>query len=201
MAISTAGTSAVYPTLISAIWPEEESSKIARNVVLAILGTALLTISAKVQVPFYPVPMTMQTFVVLVIGMAYGWRLGGATVLLYLGEGAVGLPVFASGGGYAYFVGPTGGYLVGFLAAAVAIGWLAERGWDRNPLLAVLALALGTVVIFMLGLAWLSVLIGFQPAIANGLVPFIPGAIVKLALAAVTLPVAWRMVGRHRDDD
>ena len=196
MALSTAA----YPTLISAIWPEEETSKMARNVVLAILGTALLTVSAKVQVPFYPVPMTMQTFVVLVIGMAYGWRLGGATVLLYLGEGAVGLPVFASGGGYAYMAGPTGGYLAGFLAAALAIGWLAERGWDRNPLLAVLAMALGTVIIFAFGLAWLTQLIGFKAAVANGLMPFIYGAIAKLALAAASLPFAWRMVHRYRDD-
>lgn len=189
-----------YPTLISAIWPEEESSKLARNVVLAILGTALLTVSAKVQVPFYPVPMTMQTLVVLVIGMAYGWRLGGATVLLYLAEGAVGLPVFAAGGGYAYLAGPTGGYLAGFLACALAIGWLAERGWDRNPVLSVLAMAIGTVIIFALGLAWLTKLIGFQAAIANGLVPFIYGAIAKLALAAAALPYAWRLVRRYRDD-
>ena len=196
MAISTAA----YPTLISAIWPEEETSKLARNVVLAILGTALLTISAKVQVPFYPVPMTMQTYVVLVIGMAYGWRLGGATVLLYLAEGAAGLPVFAAGGGYPYFAGPTGGYLVGFLAAAVAIGWLAERGWDRNPLYSVLAMAVGTAIIFALGVAWLTNLIGFDAAIANGLVPFIYGAVVKLALAAATLPFAWRVVRRKRGE-
>lgn len=200
MAVSTAGATAVHPTLISELWPEEESSKIARNVVLAILGAALLTVSAKIQVPFYPVPMTMQTFVVLVIGMAFGWKLGGATVLLYLAEGMAGLPVFASGGGYAYIAGPTGGYLIGFLAAAVAIGWLAERGWDRNPLFAAVAMALGTAIIFAFGLAWLSILLGVQSAIANGLTPFVYGAIVKLALAAAAVPLAWRFLKRARSD-
>ncbi len=200
MAISTAEASAGYPTLISAIWPEEGSSRLARNVVLAILGAALLTVSAKVQMPFYPVPMTMQSYVVLVIGMAYGWRLAGATLLLYLAEGAIGLPVFASGGGYAYFAGPTAGYLVGFLVAATAIGWLAEKGWDRNPLLSVLAMALGTVVIFALGVAWLAGLFGFETAVANGLQPFLFGAAAKLALAAATVPIAWRVVRRYRDD-
>jgi biotin transport system substrate-specific component len=97
--------------------------------VLAVIGSILLTISAKIQVPFWPVPMTMQTLVVLVLGVAYGWRLAGATVLLYLAQGALSLPVFAGGGGLAYMSGPTGGYLVGFLLAAVAVGWLAERGW------------------------------------------------------------------------
>lgn len=200
MAISTAGTSVLYPTLISTVWPEEESSKLARNLVLAILGTALLTVSAKIQVPFYPVPMTLQSVVVLVIGMAYGWRLAGATLLLYLAEGAAGLPVFAQGGGFAYFAGPTGGYLVGFLAAAVATGWLAERGWDRNPLLTVLALAIGTTIVFALGVAWLSVLVGPERAYLGGLQPFLIGAAVKLLLAALAVPVAWRMVRRYRDD-
>ena len=103
-----------------------------RGIVLAVIGSILLTISAKIQVPFWPVPMTMQTFVVLVLGVAYGWRLAGATVLLYLAQGALSLPVFAAGGGLAYMSGPTGGYLVGFLLAAVAVGWLAERSWARS---------------------------------------------------------------------
>ncbi len=107
-----------YPTLASAVWPSEKASGMVRNVILAISGTALLTIAAKIQVPFYPVPMTIQTFVVLALGMAYGWRLGGATLILYLAEGAVGLPVLAGtpekGIGLAYMLGGTGGYLIGF---------------------------------------------------------------------------------------
>ena len=134
------------PTLINAIWPRETGG-LLRLALLAIAGSALMAVSAKIQVPMWPVPMTMQTFAVLVIGMAYGARLAGATLLLYLAEGAVGFPVFASGGGIAYMAGPTGGYLVGFLIAAVMVGWLAERGWDRNVVLTFLANLGGTVII------------------------------------------------------
>ena len=105
------------PTLVDVLWSPGTGSNPARAIVLALIGSILLIISAKIQVPFWPVPMTMQTFVVLVLGIAYGWRLAGATVLLYLAQGAVGLPVFAAGGGLTYLAGPTGGYLIGFLLA------------------------------------------------------------------------------------
>jgi biotin transporter BioY len=111
---------------------------------------------------------TSPTFAVLVIGMAYGWRLGGLTLLAYLAEGALGLPVFAGGAGLAYMAGPTGGYLAGFVVAATLVGWLGEQGWDRSVVLTLVAMTLGTVVVFGLGIAWLTVLIGFEPAIANG---------------------------------
>jgi biotin transport system substrate-specific component len=117
-----------HATLADALWSPAAGSTTVRAIVLAVIGSILLTISAKIQVPFWPVPMTIQTFVVLVLGVAYGWRLAGATVLLYLAQGALGLPVFAAGGGLAYMAGPTGGYLVGFLLAALVVGWLAERG-------------------------------------------------------------------------
>lgn len=119
-------------TLHQAIWPTNRELRLLRPVLFAVLGTLLLIASARVQVPFWPVPMTMQTFVVLIIGATCGARLGAATVALYLAQGAVGLPVFAGGGGLAYMAGPTGGYLVGFLVAAVVVGWLAERGLDRD---------------------------------------------------------------------
>jgi biotin transport system substrate-specific component len=138
----------------------------------------------------------MQTFVVLVLGMAYGWRLAGATVLLYLAQGAIGLPVFAAGGGIAYFAGPTAGYLVGFLLAAVAVGWLAEHGWDRSPLRTLAAMLIGTAIIFACGIAWLSTLIGLPQAIGAGLVPFLLGEAVKVALATAILPFAWRLLQR-----
>jgi len=168
---------------------------------LALAGTALLALSAKVQVPFYPVPLTMQTYVLLVLGMAYGWRLGGATVLLYLAEGAAGLPVFAGtpakGIGLAYMTGSTGGYLVGFVLAALLCGWLAERGWDRHLLSTAVAMTTGTAIIFIPGLLWLGVLFGWdKPIAAWGLMPFLPGAVAKIALAMFTLPLAWRAVGR-----
>lgn len=188
--------------LIDAIWSRRDTStaNMLRLAVLAIAGSALMAVSAKIQVPMWPVPMTMQTFAVLVIAMSFGMRLGGSALLLYLAEGAVGLPVFASGGGLAYFAGPTAGYLAGFLVAAVLVGWLAEKGWDRNVVQTLIAMALGTIVIFGLGVAWLSIFLGdADKAIASGLTPFLVGAAVKIALAAAVLPIAWRLLsGRVR---
>jgi len=196
MAMTTA--TAIHPTLAEAIWPGRSTAASLRVVVLAVLGSLALWLSAKIQVPMWPVPMTMQTFAVLVIGMAFGARLGGATVVLYLAEGAVGLPVFAGtpekGIGLAYLMGPTGGYLVGFAVAAFVVGLLARRGWDRSLPLTTLAMLAGTAIIFILGLAWLSTLIGFAKAIEVGLVPFLFGAAIKIALAALLLPFAWRLV-------
>ena len=167
-----------------------------------------MTISAKVQVPFWPVPMTMQTFAVLVVGMAYGWRLGAATLMVYLAQGALGLPVFAAGGGLAYFAGPTAGYLVGFALAAALVGGLAERGWDRAMLPTLAAMFLGTAVIFASGLAWLTLFLAsskslaldaaFVAALANGLTPFLAGAVTKIALAAAVLPLAWKLLAKVR---
>ena len=190
------------PTLATALWPEAAAGKAVRAVLLAIAGSALLTLAAKVQIPFYPVPLTMQTFVVLALGMAYGWRLGGATVLLYLAEGAAGLPVFAGtpekGIGLAYMAGPTGGYLVGFVLAAAACGWLAERGWDRRIVTTALAMVIGNVIIYVPGLVWLGSLLGWdKPVLAWGLTPFLLGDLFKLALAAAVLPLAWRLVRRR----
>lgn len=174
-----------------------------RNLMLAVVGSLALWLSAKIQVPFYPVPMTMQTFVVLVIGMAFGWRLGGATILLYLAEGAVGLPVFAGtperGLGLAYMMGPTGGYLVGFFFSAIVVGWLAERGWDRRVIPTLVAMVAGTAIIFAFGVLWLGAFIGWdQPVLDLGLIPFLPGAAFKIALAAAVLPAIWRLVDRNR---
>jgi biotin transport system substrate-specific component len=185
-----------HATLADAVWSPVGRSPAARAIVLALIGTALLTLSAKIQVPFWPVPMTMQTFVVLVLGMVYGWRLAGATVLLYLAQGAIGLPVFAAGGGVAYFAGPTAGYLAGFLLGTVAVGWLAEHGWDRSPPRTLAAMLIGTAIIFACGIAWLSTLIGLPQAIGAGLVPFLLGEGVKIALATAILPFAWRFLQR-----
>jgi len=172
-----------------------------RNILLAVAGSIALWISAKVQVPFYPVPMTMQTFVVLLIGAAFGWRLAAATVALYLAQGLAGLPVFSGaperGIGLAYMMGPTGGYLVGFLLAAATVGFLAERGWDRRVLSTLAAMILGTAIIFACGVLWLGAAIGWdKPVLALGVTPFLPGELFKIALAAAVLPLAWRLVGR-----
>jgi biotin transport system substrate-specific component len=189
------------PTLASTLWPAGKVNAMLRSMALAVAGTALLTVAAKIQVPFYPVPMTLQTFVVLALGMAYGWRLGATTLLLYMAEGALGLPVFAGtpekGIGLAYMLGGTGGYLAGFVVAAAACGWLAERGWDRSVVRTAAAMAIGNAIIYVPGLLWLGGLVGWdKPILAWGLTPFLLGDLTKLALAAAVLPLAWRWLGR-----
>ncbi len=197
---------ASLPTLATAIWPiagdTDRNRMLLRAVVLALAGSILMTLSAKIQIPFWPVPLTMQTFVVLVLGMAYGWRLGAATMMLYLVEGACGLPVFAGtpekGIGLAYMVGPTGGYLAGFVLAAALCGWLAERGWDRSIVRVAAAMIIGHALILGLGTAWLSNLIGLEKGIQFGLAPFWSATIFKTALAMAALPLAWHFVGKRR---
>ena len=193
--------------LIDRLWPPAErtarsAARIAnlfRALFLALAGSALIAVSAKLKVPMVPVPMTMQTLVILVIGMACGWRVGGLTLLLYLAEGAVGLPVFADtperGLGLTYMVGSTGGYLLGFLLAALVVGLLAEAGWDRTVPLTAAAMLIGNVVIYVPGLLWLGTVLGWDnPILQWGLTPFIAGDLVKLALAALLMPAAWRLV-------
>lgn len=182
------------------LWPAAGAqASLQRGVVLAVFGSLLLALSAKVQVPFWPVPMTMQTFVVLMLGAAYGWRLGGATVLLYLAEGALGLPVFAgAGAGPAYVMGPTGGYLAGFLVAAVATGFLVERGWGRGLATLTLAMLIGHALILAPGVAWLALSIGWTKAVAVGLTPFWAATVLKTGLAVAAVLGLDRLVGDAR---
>ena len=164
----------------------------AANQLMAVLaGIALLTASAHIKIPFYPVPLTMQTLIVLGIGMTYGVRLGGATLLGYLSAGFIGLPVFAGGAGMAYMMGPTGGYLAGFFAAAVVLGALAERGWTRSWATAAAAMLMGHVIIYLLGVGWLTLLIGWDKAVQFGLLPFLYGDALKLIIAALCVPYLW----------
>ena len=156
-----------------------------------IAGIAVLAISAHIKIPFYPVPVTMQTLAVLAIGMTYGTRLGGATVLGYLGAGAAGAPVFAGGAGIAYMMGPTGGYLLGFFVAAIVLGALAERGWTRSMITTAAAMVLGNAIIYLLGVSWLANLIGSAKAFEFGLLPFLYGDALKLVIAAVGVPFLW----------
>ena len=194
-----------YPTLAAELWDSRgrryPAHPAVRAFILAVLGSLLLTLSAKVQIPFYPVPLTMQTFVVLAIGFAYGWKLGGFTLLLYLAEGAAGLPVFAGtpekGIGIAYMTGATGGYLLGFVVAAALCGWLAERGWDRRVPTTFAAMLLGNLVIYAFGLLWLGSLLGWdKPLLHWGLYPFLPGDLLKIALAMGLLPGVWKVIKR-----
>ena len=175
------------------------ASALFRGAALAVVGALVLVVSAKVQVPFYPVPMTLQTLAVLTLGALFGARLAAATVALYLGEGLIGLPVFAGAvAGPAYVAGPTGGYLVGFLIAAALVGALAERGWTRGWLLAIAAMTLGHLVIFAAGFAWLALALGAGKAWAVGVVPFFAATLAKTLLAAALAIAARRFAARGR---
>ena len=188
--------------LAAALWPDraEGASGVIRIVALIALGTALLTLSAKVNLPLPYVPMTLQTLVVLMIGAAYGWRIGGATVVAYLAEGAIGWPVFAGPvGGFAPLLGPTAGYLFGFVAAAVITGWLSERGWDRSVPLLFVAMGLGHVVILAAGFAWLAfgMKFGVEKAWLVGIAPFVAASVIKNALGAALVPAIRRLIDRR----
>jgi biotin transport system substrate-specific component len=185
--------------LAALLWPHraDGSSGPLRSVMLVALGTALLTLSAKVNLPLPYVPMTLQTLVVLLIGAAYGWRLGGLTLLTYLVVGAIGLPVFAGPvGGLAPLTGPTAGYLFGFVAAAVVTGWLSERGWDRSMVLLFVAMALGHLLILGAGFGWLAFgkKLGVEKAWLVGIAPFVAGALIKNAVGAALVPAIRRIV-------
>lgn len=179
--------------LFSTAFPQTQA---LHRVAAAGLGIVILTLASKLQVPFWPVPMTLQTLAVLMIGATAGMRLGGATVLAWLGIGALGAPVFATGAGLAYMAGPTGGYLAGFLLAAITVGYLADKGYGRTIVTALAMLLLGLVAIYAPGLGWLSALIGTQKAVAAGLVPFIPAEVLKLALGTAILTAAWKQATR-----
>ena len=164
------------------------------SILLVLFGTILLAISAKIQLPFWPVPMTMQTFVIFLIGMTYSVRLSFITVSMYLFEGALGLPVFASGGGIAYLVGPTSGYLYGMLISSVVISYLANLGFSKTYFKTSITLLIGSFVIFLFGILYLGSIIGFEKAIIAGLLPFIPSEIFKIALAVSLIPTIQKII-------
>ncbi len=174
------------------------------DVALVVAGSAVIAASAQlvIRVPNTEVFITGQTFAVLLIAGLLGAKRGVATVLAYIGEGAAGLPVFAGGGfGVAYLAGPTAGYLVGFVAAAWIVGQLAERGWDRRFVTTIAAMTVGTMAIFMCGMVWLAVVRGPTYAVVGGLLPFLPGAIVKIILAAALLPIGWKVLAKLQSLD
>jgi biotin transport system substrate-specific component len=163
---------------------------------LVVVGAGLIALLAQAQVPlpFSPVPVTGQTLAVLLVGASLGARLGAASVALYIAEGVAGLPVFAGGtAGLARLSGPTGGYLVGFIAAAFVVGLLAERGWDRRIWTAAIAMFVGEVAIYVVGLGWLSRFPLPVGVLDAGLWPFVAGDLYKLVVAALLLPSAWRL--------
>jgi len=185
-------------TMVDVFWVE---SSAARDFMLILVGSLVVALSAQISVPlpFSPVPVTGQTFGVLLVGALLGSRSGALSLLVYLGEGALGLPVFAGGtGGLVRLAGPTGGYLLGFVAAAFLVGWLCERGWDRRLPTAAMAMLLGNAIIYLFSLPWLAHFVGPDKALALGLLPFIPGDLSKLILAALALPGGWALVNEAK---
>ena len=183
-------------TLINSLLSTYNVNTYIKNISLVLFGTLLLALSSKVQVPFWPVPMTMQTFIVFIIGMAYGWRLAFFTLVAYLIEGALGLPVFAKGGGILYLTGPTAGYLYGMAIAAGVIGFFSELGYNESYFKSLISLMVGTVIIFVFGVGYLGLVIGYDKALAGGLYPFIPSEFFKIGLAVIIIPSLTRYINK-----
>ncbi len=174
-----------------------------RHIVLIVLGAAAVALTAQIYIPTTPVPFTGQTFGVLVVGGALGFRRGAAALLLYLAIGALGAPVYAEGdSGVATLFGFTGGYLIGFVVAAAVVGRLAELGWDRRFGAALATMLVGTAIIYAFGVPWLKATTGmtWSMAIAEGMTPFLLWDMAKLVIAAAIFPTAWWLIGRRPED-
>lgn len=179
---------------------------IAANITMVVAGAALTAGAAQIVIPMWPVPITGQTFAVLLVGTTLGALRGALAMVLYIALGALGLPIFTEGSaGWQVIAGPTGGYLVGFVLAAFLTGWLAQRSWDRKIVGAGVAFLAGTAVIYAVGLPWLSVALGqlgypndLGATLQSGLLPFVPGDILKAVAAGVLLPVTWKLVSRAK---
>jgi biotin transport system substrate-specific component len=196
----TMALAATMRPLVSLALPEKGAARLATQLLLAIAGTLLLTLSAKTKVVLGPVDISLQTLAVLLIASAYGLRLGVATLLLYMAEGAMGFPVFQGtpekGIGIAYMLGSTGGYRAGFVVMAAIVGWAADRGWDRHPVKLFNAMLVAEVIMMAMGFAWLAMLIGPEKSWQFGVLPFIVGDLIKVALAATLVPAAWSLLKR-----
>ncbi len=190
--------------LAEAFGPSTGTALRIKQAAMVVLGIAVLAIMAKVKVPMWPVPITMGTFAVLTIGATYGPRLGLATIMGYMIIGALGFDVFAGStaenAGLTYMMGGTGGYLVGYVVATLALGFAARAGWDRSVLLMGVALLIANALIYLPGVAWLSVLYGNGLAwsVEVGMTPFLIGDALKLGLAALLVPGLWKLIGDAR---
>ena len=171
---------------------QNKNIKILFSIITVFLGSLLLIASAKIKVPLYPVPMTLQPMAVLIIAMLFGRNLATLTVGLYIFKGIIGLPVFAYGGGLMYLMGPTGGFILGFFASAIIIGYLADRGWGKKFSLSIISMLIGMVIIYTLGIFQLAFLNGFNYALLKGFYPFLLGDFYKLILLGIVIPYVWR---------
>lgn len=188
-------------TLLGVFQPKSDTARLATNMATIVLGSLLIALAAKLNVPVWPVPVTLQSFAIATLAAAFGTRIGVATVALYLAEGASGLPVFATGGGLTYITGPTGGFLLGFLAMAGVIGYAADHGASARPLTLFGAMLVGAVALLGFGFAWLILMAGHAPwidqthvvgsAFSGAIQPFLIWDVLKMALAALTVSGLW----------
>jgi biotin transport system substrate-specific component len=195
-------STAIVPTLVR---PSNRIAALAADAVLVALGVALIGASAQfsIHLPHTPVPITGQTFAVVLVGASLGSLRGTASAMLYLWLGVAGAPIYAHhDSGWDVITSASGGYIVGFVLAATASGLLAERGWDRRFSSAIGAMLTGNVIIYLVGLPWLAVVLNtnLEKTLEYGLYPFVPGDLFKLYLAAALLPAAWRLVEHVRPD-
>lgn len=183
-------------TLIDEILPQIENKTLilVKDIVLVLSFSLLTAVCAKLKIEIGPVPITMQTFAVLLSGALLGLKRGTFSQITYLFLGLAGVPWFSRGGGIAYILSPTFGYIIGFVFAAFIIGWLCEKGWDRAIKTAILAMLIGNGVLYIPGLFWLAKFIGFSKILAVGLYPFILGDLLKILLAGLVLPTGWKLI-------
>lgn len=183
-------------TLIEAILPRIENKILilTRNIALVLSFAILTAICAKLKLEIGPIPITMQTFAVLISGVLLGSKKGAISQITYLFGGLAGIPWFSRGGGIAYILSPTFGYILGFVFVAYLVGYLTERGWDRNIKTAVLAMFLGNIILYIPGLLWLAKFVGFGKVLLVGFYPFILGDLLKILVAGLILPMGWKIL-------
>lgn len=181
-------------TITDTLWPR---TGLVRDVTCIGIGVLLTAVLTRIEIPLAPVPITGQTFAVLLVGALLGSKRGALSMIVYLGSGLMGAPVFSKAGwGLSHLAGPTGGYLVGFVLAAFLVGKLSEMGWDRKVRTTVLAMTFGTIVIYFSGCLWLARFVGGDMVLKVGLLPFLIGDGLKIACAAVALPFGWAVIGK-----
>lgn len=194
-------TATVRPVLAD-VFIGKRHSTLLNTLVLTLLGSLIMATCAQIAIPlpFTPVPITGQTFGVLLVGTMLGAKRGALSAVFYLLEGAMGLPVFAGfKGGLPHLLGPTGGYLFGFIATAYVVGYLAERGWDRGVLKTALIMLVGNTVTYLFGLSWLSYFVGISNVFALGFIPFLIGDVLKIIVLMITMPLVWRIVRQDKN--